>query len=507
MYLFRSVAPIEVQRALEASATATTKENLDDWRNDCKSKLARIRVAYKGGAGAVEMLMKKFGEQPAEWDSRRWRFQNVPVTKRVLDKLNWLVWGQPPQIETWIGDKPPSVLAQLEAIKKGEAAEVDETSQRFNDWVQNTLEENRFWSGLMMRGGIGQLKDGRAPLKIWPMPDFEYNSMKGLRLDFFQKEDVKPVYDPSDPEVLLGVYEFTVMDGRWKLYTTDEVVYVDAGGTVEGDAGDHPVPGVIPWAFLGCGDSWAEDLIGYQYNLINAQSEMAALGRSTAFPVPVFKGNPSHTERTDPITGVKFFDFGTNHRYIHFPDPTGGFEMVNADAPISELRDAYESLKREAIELGGSLPAELGGMGDGSPSEMTATAAMQRWHSAFAARDTLIQDGTCFIDQMMHVIVAYGDQYGGDFDVPGYDVDAVDWDVNWTRNPIAHDDREERDIQMREVSADLRPKSMYVSEKVMPNATPDELADALEELEANAGGIGGRGMPTAPNFGEEDEGA
>ena len=112
-----------------------------------------------------------------------------------------------------------------------------------------------------------------------------------------------------------------------------------------------------------------------------------------------------------------------------------------------------------------------------------------------------------FEDARLHIIAAYGATYGRDFDLPGYDLSAVDWEVRFPKNPLPQDQRSEREQARAEVLADLRPEAMYVKEHVMPEADADELAMAMKMLKAKKDAVNA-GFNTAnagepPALGEE----
>ena len=494
MHLFRSAAPDEVRKAYEASVTDASTTSLKDRREAIQHDLQRVRMAFKGGPEAIEFLMKKTGETPTDWRSRREHYRNVPVTRIVTRTLAWMLYGTPPSIEVWIGDKPPGVRAQLLAVKRGETLARDETSDAYSKWVQDTLDLNRN-DQLMVRAGVMRIRDGLCAVKLWGVDDANVPTMPftKVRMDVHKREDAIPIYDPDDPDVLLAALEYRG-DGKWIEWTTDEVIAVnDAMEPIGLDIGEHPVPGTIPFAFFGDGETLIPDLPDYQKVLINKHSTGWAVERATAFPIGVSTGTPLNKEERLK-DGTKGINLGGGMRMMMYADPQGGFSLVSPDADLAGLRTSYEGELKEALSLGGGVPEDIGGASGPTPEQPTTIAL--RWIRSFINRDTLIHDAKAFEDSRQHILAAFAADSDNAFGIGTFESDAADWDVTFTKTPLPHDDRNERDLAMKEVDSNVRLKASYVADFVEPQANSEELTEIMAELDE-------QGKVQIPDFGFE----
>ena len=455
------------------------------------------RIAYDGGRDAVEMLIRRLGENHVEWGQRCNHYRNVPVTKRGVNKKAWLVYGSEPELEVWIGDRPPSFRAQVAARQNEETLATDSSSADYAEWVRDVLEVNNN-ARLVFQAAIQRIRYGQAACKLWVDEELDKDKLV-LRMDLFARWDVRPIFDPNDPDVLLGVVEARVEgdEVKWRLCTADEVVWVKPDLSVTSDAGAHPVPGVIPWTFFGDGEPLIWDLIEYQKVLINRHSTNWAVDRSTAFPVVVMSGDLQNEEKN--IQGVEGIDIGGGLRYLKFQDPQGGATVLNPNANAAHLQESYEKELQEALWLGAGLPTDAQAQG-ASPEQPTTVAL--RWLDSFIDRDQLITEAHVFEDQRQTILAHYGTTEVGGM---SYDVDAVDWEITFKANPLPHDDRADREQDRTDVVAGLRLRGDYVKEHVVPESDPDEHADYMEELEKESGSSSGGNPFDAPELDEDEE--
>lgn len=513
MHLFRSVTPDLARQAFYASATDMST-NLEKWRQETIARTEKADSAYAGGEKAIEFLMRRIGEAWPDWAMRRGHYRNVPVMRWAVHKLAWLCYGTPPSFDIWIGERPPSTLSKLAAEGQGMEVEDYDDSEELSEWITMELEENRN-NAMMLRAMRQRILDGQAVVKVWGVDEEGVPALPyvGLRMDVLKRCDAMPIYDPDDPDVLLAVAEYRSGSKQWRLWTADRVDMINPDLSVISEEGEHPIPGVIPFAVLGDGTPLLDDLVDYQKVLINRHSLQWAVERAYAFPIGEMKGTPTNQETGASAGGwpesPRAMEIG-GVRYLHFPDPQGGFSWVTPDAPIAELRASYEAELKEALELGAGLPADQT-MGSGTTPEQPTTLAI-RWIKAFVNRDNLLLEAGAFEDARMHVMVEYGSQYGADFDLPSYQTSEVDWDITFQKNPLPHDDRADRDLARAEVLADLRLESDYIKQYVMPEATLEELKQALMMLKQQkmAGmpalpGMGGTPPPTPSVFDEDEE--
>ena len=465
--------------------------------------LQRVRNVYKGGQAAIEELIPRIGETPTQRSNRWAHYRNVPVTKSVIRTLSWLVYGKPPSIDVWIGDKPPGARAQLLAQGRGEELPADEASDEYSQWVQDTFEQNRK-RALMLNAGTQRIRDGRGPVKVWGVNEHgvPVEPFKRLRLDLHKTEDVRFVYDPGDPGQLLAHAEFRGGEG-WLLWTPDEIMWVNEDFSYKKDAGAHPIPGYLPIIPFGDGEPMVQDLPDYQKVLINSQSTRWAVERATAFPIGVSKGKPAN--QADRYgDGTQSVSLGGGMTMLQYEDPQGGFTLVSPDADVAELRESYKLELEEAMSLAGGIPPESG-MSAGTGPEQPTTVAL-KWLRAFIVRDGLILEAEEFEDNLQRVLAAYGDQYGGDLGLPSFSAEAADWDITFPKNPLPHDDRADKELAMKEILSGVRLDADYMREFVYPDATAEELAQIIEALKAaKAASQPSFGFGEAPEFEEGDE--
>lgn len=342
MHLFRSVTPQMARDAYISSATdIDMKRSLSDERARIQSDIARGQKAYEGGSNAVEELMRRWNETPAEWSSRRNHYRNVPVVRQCVDTLAWLLYGAPPSFEVWIGERPATLMSQMQmrgqdTQSRGETTQVDQATSDLSDFVNMTLEENRN-AALMLRAARQRIRDGIAVVKVWGVDESGVPSLpfSELRMDVHKAGDCIPIYDPDDPDIMLAMAEYR--HGQWILWTTDTVDMVDPDLTIRGTMGQHPLPGVIPFAVLGDGHSLIDDLVEYQKVLINRHSLLWGVERACAFPTGVMSGDATNQEKIPEgaesfIGQPKAIDIGGGTRYLHFADPQGGFTWVSPTA-------------------------------------------------------------------------------------------------------------------------------------------------------------------------------
>lgn len=478
--LFRSVAPEVVKQAFENSVADTVAKTADELRAKIQQDIRRARVSYEGGEAAIELLMRKDGELPSDWYTRRNHYRNVPVLRRGVRKQAWLAYGEEPALEVWIGDRPPSQTTMMLASKRGKRIEDDEDTNEYSEWVRDTLESNNN-AKLVFNAAIARIRDGMAVLKVWGIDE---NGTAGalpfsaLRMDLFPREDAIPIYDPDDRNIILGVLEFRAMQQAWWLWTAERIDKVDGGLNFIESVGDHPIPGTIPFAFYGDGKSLVGDLVEYQKVLINRHSTQWAVERAQSFPVGEMRGQVANEQIADQY-GVHGINIGGGLRYLYFPDTQGGFRWVAPEAPLAELRASYLEELKEALWLGAGLSSDVGG---GATPEQPMTLAI-RWLDAFIDRDQLISEAIAFEDARQRILAAYASEYNDDFGLPSFDAAAVDWEVRFPDTPLPHDDREDRRLAKEEVIAGLRLKSQYVQEYVMPEADAEELGEIMEILE------------------------
>ena len=481
------------------------KRNLDDDRRSKIVRLRRGRAAYAGGSEAIGELVRRPKETPGEWNNRIGHYRNVPVVKHGVNTHAWLLYGMSPMRQVWVGDKPESVLVQMSAETE---TEPDETSEQYSQWVTNQLERNRD-SQLTINAACQRIRDGIAVMKIWGVDESGTPALPftRLRMDIHKAEDCWPVYDPDDPDVLLAIAEYR--NKKWILWTADEVRQVKPDLSEDADIGEHPIPGVIPFAVFGDGRSMIADLIEYQKVLINRHSVSWAIERGYAFPTGVMSGTPTNIQTAPGSTlpgQPMAIDVGSGFRYLHFEDPQGGFSWVSADAPVDKLRESYQAELKEAMELGAGLPHEGAGLDGASPEQPTTIAL--RWLRSFISRDRLVLEAMAFEDMRMFILASFGAVYGSDFGLPGLDADAVDWDILFPQNPLPQDKRLQQESERAEVLANLRPEVDYVRRHVATDASVVELGQIMDLLaEQKQGRFGGNGVPveTPPLFGEEEE--
>ena len=476
MHLFRSVTPQLARDAFHASATETTERSLKDTRDAIQSSLRRMRIAFEGGEAVIEELIMREAERPKEMKLRRAHYRDVPVTSTVIRTLAHLLYGQPPKIDVWIGERPPTTQAQLLALSKNEQLATDEASEEYSAWMQETLDANQN-NALMLRAARMRLRDNRCAVKVWGV-DAEGTGgalpFDRLRMDVHKAEDAIPIYDPEDPDVLLAVAEYR--RDKWLLWTADEINLVDDKMESMVEAGLHPLPGTIPFAFLS-GDpilGWMPD---YQKNLINKQSTISAVERAYAFPVYTSSGKLLNSDTTLP-DGSKGVDMG-GKRILFYEDPAGGLTAVSVDANVNDMRETYQAELREALNLGGGLPDDIGASGGATPEQPTTVAL--RWIKSFINRDMLVLEAQAFEGARQHILAAYGAEYSKDFGLKQFDASAVDWSVKFPKNPLPHDQREERELAMREVQAGVRLLADVVADNY-PDADAEELQEIMEAL-------------------------
>ena len=500
--MFRSVTLDEVRKAHEASVV-DIKTDLGAWREKVQTDLKRVRNVYAGGHAAMEELIPRIGETGVQKQLRWAHYRNVPVTRRVIRNLAWLTYGKPPRIEVWVGDKPPGARAEMLARGKGEEIVQDEASMAYSEFVQNTFEQNRKQL-LMLRAARQRIRDGRAPIKIWGVNNdgVPVEPFSKLRMDLFKTEDVKFVYDPDDPDQLLAAAEFRGAQG-WRLWTADEITWVDPDFTYKADAGAHPIPGMIPLIPFGDGVPMANDLPDYQKVLINSQSTRWAVERATAFPIGVTKGRALNSPDRNP-DGTTSVNMGGGITMLMM-ETDGDFFLVSPDADVAQLRESYKMELEEALSLGGGVPPEAGTSGGGQTPEQPTTIALRWMQSASITRDELILEATQTEDDIQSVLAAYGAEYSSDFELPGFSAEGVDWDVAFPKNPLPHDDRTDKELAMQEVLAGLRLEADYMAEYVYPDATAEELAEIMDALKSSKPAPFDPFNEPPPDFGEEDQ--
>lgn len=489
-----------VRDAFHASATDTRERSLKDIRSAKKDALRRPRVVYKSGRESLEELLRNPNESISDWLKRVNHFTPVPVYRRSIRKMAWLVYGKPPTLETWLGERPPTTRA----VER----QVDPASEVWSTWVQDMLDLNRN-GHLNVKGMRARLRETVAPLKVWGVNangEIDAPPFKAVRMAFMPPENVERIADPDDERLTLAVVE--TRGDRNILTTTESVMFVKDDLSLDGEAGAHPIPGTIPWAFLGDGSDLFAALIEYERNLINLKSTNNAVHRSQAFPIGEMKGNPTNPE-VQAGAGIHGINV-SGSRYLHFPDPAGGFRWVSVEANFAELRANYDAEKSEAENLGGGMPNS--GSTSGTAPEQPTTVAL-RWLDAWVDRDQIILEAKEFEDQKMEILAAFAANSDNEFtammgtgaqgvSVP--DKDAVDWNVTFIENPLPHDKREDRKVELQEVSEGVRLKADIV-QRIYPEATEQELGDILEAL-AEQTKISFPSFPTeAPEIEDEED--
>jgi hypothetical protein len=373
-------------------------------------------------------------------------------------------------------------MAQIRAREGGAELDVDEDSREVAGWVDDSFESNSF-EMLRTNAQIARLRDGLGAVKVWGVDEHGEPGSKpfaGLRIGIKDRVNIHRIMDPDDAERIMGVIEYVPGAGQSRLWTTEEVVWIDDEFNETLQDGEHPTPGVIPFAFLGDGEVKVNDLVEYQKVLINMHSTRWTVERAQGFSIPVVHGARAlENTETQLENGVKGVTVGALNAMI-FEDPQGGLSFATPDAPLGDLRESYKMEMEEAMSLGGGLPAEVG-TGGGNVAEKPVTAWF-RWMKAFIRKQNMTWEAGQFMDSLFHVMAVYGERHGDDFELPSYSADDTDWENQFSKNPLPKEDLADRQHEAGEVRDNLRLAADYVAQHVKKDSTPEELMDYLEEL-------------------------
>jgi hypothetical protein len=459
-----------------------------------------LRLLYRGGQDPVTRLRGKSGESLLSWLQRRENFRNVRFIAHIVDTYAGLLYAKPPRRTFWVGEKPPSLTAQVLARTRGETLEIDPDDETIQDIFTKIYTRNAH-GPLFLKAAQTYILEGVSAMKVWlDEGAFALGEDAPIRMDIMDGGDAIPILDPDDPDTVIGAWE--MRGARWRLWNHERWDWVNDDGSLapgNDDSGQMHSLGRVPFVWLGGVDAygkhislWLDDAVTMQDRLINRESTNYAVTRAQGFPVPVLKSiEPlANPVETDPRTGEQGHKMGWD-QLVEITDPNGNFWFANPNANLEQLLSMYHADWQEGLRT------------HGLPDNVTATAAgveqpmamRFRWMAALGRRDHLIAIAEDFERGVSDIIWRWVNEWvlGGSFAQEEFQAE-----IRFPGNPFPEDERAEMDSDMRKVASGLMLKADFVLKHVLPAmSNADDVAQYLEALaeENKVGSLNGLEPP------------
>ena len=439
-----------------------------------KGELAAIRTAYAGGRAAVDMfLIRKPGESPDQWQSRRDHANNVRLVRTIVDTRADMVYGVPPERCFYLAGSDPEDEAGREHL--------DALNNELDDTV-NAIYEASYAPRLFRQRVIpARLRDEESNVKLIVNED----DVEPIRLAFLPSECVLWVPDPKDADAVLGCVEirksgatFTQTAHTWDLSADIDDKWQVISGTEE----DNWMPGYLPIVrFGGCDPngfgSWTSDAVLDQAHLINVRSQLDLGFRAGAFKIlavsgrikgPMYKGDDGKERLlVSPEAVVEMEEGGT----AAFLDPS--FPLT--DASLVEMNWTKAALEAYGISSFTIDPS-------GAPEQPTAL--LIKMFRPMQLRSEDIADATQGEEALAELVIRAACGLG----ILSYAPDEIEVDVEFPTTILPMDSQAERTQDASDVSATPPRMTLedYVKKYHVPGGSDRDVEEYMVDLQAQS---------------------
>lgn len=487
------------QKEVDASIAAF-QVDIRKWKAEVEEQLDEIRVATGGGKDAMALIQRGQAETMAELADRKSKFRNVPICGFGAAAHAWLLFGESPRSMYWLEDQPiPDIMAQIFAKRQGKKMPGYDHSADINKWYRDVMDSNH-WGQLSIDAAYMRMQDGKSVLKVYERPTETTKSAKSIGLALMPREFVKRIPHKDDPSVTVGAVEIR-QNGkalRYRLWTPYRWDWVDETLQKVLETGETHSFGVVPFAWLGNGESLLKDAVLDQKELIHRESIRLIITNSQGFSLLEMHGTPMTMQKTEGQAGEFSGPFGTHgqgpNRVFWFRTPDGSINFASPDAPLDEHRMSTNELMVNSMRVSLKLPGDL--VSDSGGPEQP-TSIQFHWLISLIQYTANVHEGVQWMDEITTILAAIAST--GNYGVKRFDKDKLNWEHEFRANPLPHDKQKDREADRLDVASNLMAKEQYVYRWVHKTDDPDELLAYMELLEK-------QGQASFAPFGGPDQG-
>lgn len=493
----------EVQESI-----AAVKVDLTKWRRDKEQELGDIRAATEGGREAIGLMSKGPSETSTEHQHRQSRFRNIPICGFGAAAHAWLLYGEASRSSYWLTDQPiPDFISQVFARKQGKEVKSFEKSAEVNRWYRDVNDANH-WGQYSVNAAFDRVRDGASVTKVFERKPQEGRDKGPENVAYARMpiEDVYKIPHKDNPDQVVAAAEARHNKGkvRWRLWTPFRWDWCDEKLQIT-EKGEEHAFGVVPFAWLGDGESLLRDAVLDQKELIHRESIRLIITNAQGFSLLEMKGQPIDNTPEDAgdsnFAGpLGYYSQGPS-RVFWFKDGEGGINFASPDAPLEEHRAAANELMVNSMRVSLKLPGDL--VSDAGGPEQP-TSIQFHWLISLIQYSALVHEANKYQDQLTEITTSLA--ASGEFGIKKFDRDKLQHEHQFRANPLPHDKAAERELDRLDVASGLMLKEQYVHAWVRKVDDPEEFLAYMQALEQQAQIESAFLLPTPDGDGAEEPG-